>query len=108
METWGLVTYRETNLLYDPAVSSTSNKQRVCAVIAHEFAHMWFGNLVTMRCELIFRKLIKVINYFLIVSLNRVERLMVIYKINSLNSNKIEKILTGLTKVLHRTLNSKE
>lgn len=53
METWGLVTYRETNLLYDPKVSSTSNKQRICAVIAHEFAHMWFGNLVTMRCKFI-------------------------------------------------------
>lgn len=51
METWGLVTYRETNLLYDSAVSSTSNKQRITAVIAHEFAHMWFGNLVTMRCK---------------------------------------------------------
>lgn len=46
METWGLITYRETNLLYDPTISSTSNKQRICAVIAHEFAHMWFGNLV--------------------------------------------------------------
>lgn len=41
METWGLVTYRETNLLYDPAVSSTANKQRVATVIGHEFAHMW-------------------------------------------------------------------
>jgi glutamyl aminopeptidase len=49
METWGLVTYRETNLLYDEAVSSTGNKQRIAAVIAHEFAHMWFGNLVTMK-----------------------------------------------------------
>lgn len=41
METWGLVTYRETNLLYDPTVSSTANKQRIAAVIGHEFAHMW-------------------------------------------------------------------
>jgi glutamyl aminopeptidase len=49
METWGLVTYRETNLLYDRNVSSTANKQRIAAVIAHEFAHMWFGNLVTMK-----------------------------------------------------------
>lgn len=49
METWGLVTYRETNLLYDRLVSSTANKQRVAFVIAHEFAHMWFGNLVTMK-----------------------------------------------------------
>lgn len=49
METWGLVTYRETALLYDVNVSSTANKQRVNGVIAHEFAHMWFGNLVTMK-----------------------------------------------------------
>uniref|UniRef100_A0A8C5LXC1 Aminopeptidase n=1 Tax=Leptobrachium leishanense TaxID=445787 RepID=A0A8C5LXC1_9ANUR len=48
MENWGLVTYRETNLLYDPNESATSNKQRVAAVIAHELTHQWFGNIVTM------------------------------------------------------------
>lgn len=45
MEHWGLVTYRETSLLYEEATSSTVNKQRIASVIAHEFAHMWFGNL---------------------------------------------------------------
>jgi len=45
MEHWGLVTYRETSLLYDEATSSATNKQRIASVIAHEFAHMWFGNL---------------------------------------------------------------
>ncbi|XP_023035875.2 uncharacterized protein LOC6650874 [Drosophila willistoni] len=49
MEHWGLVTYRETSLLYDVETSSTTNKQRIASVIAHEFAHMWFGNLVTMN-----------------------------------------------------------
>lgn len=49
MENWGLVTYRETALLYDPVLSSTGNKERVATVIAHELAHMWFGNLVTVR-----------------------------------------------------------
>ncbi|XP_050068401.1 glutamyl aminopeptidase-like [Anopheles maculipalpis] len=49
METWGLVTYRETSILYNSATSSTANKQRVAGVIAHELAHMWFGNLVTMK-----------------------------------------------------------
>uniref|UniRef100_A0A8D3DNF3 Aminopeptidase n=1 Tax=Scophthalmus maximus TaxID=52904 RepID=A0A8D3DNF3_SCOMX len=49
MENWGLVTYRETALLYDPVMSSTGNKERVTTVIAHELAHMWFGNLVTLR-----------------------------------------------------------
>uniref|UniRef100_H3A0D4 Aminopeptidase n=1 Tax=Latimeria chalumnae TaxID=7897 RepID=H3A0D4_LATCH len=48
MENWGLITYRETNLLYDPEESSTSNKQRVAAVVAHELVHQWFGNIVTM------------------------------------------------------------
>ncbi|KAL5292090.1 ENPEP.2 family protein [Megaselia abdita] len=49
METWGLVTFRETSLLYDDKISSTANRQRVATVIAHEVAHMWFGNLVTMK-----------------------------------------------------------
>ncbi|XP_013408526.1 uncharacterized protein LOC106172388 isoform X2 [Lingula anatina] len=47
MENWGLITYRETALLYDPKVSSASNKQRVAVVVSHELAHQWFGNLVT-------------------------------------------------------------
>lgn len=49
MENWGLVTYRETALLYAKNVSSAANKQRVAGVIAHELAHQWFGNLVTMK-----------------------------------------------------------
>ncbi|XP_049929901.1 aminopeptidase N-like [Epinephelus moara] len=49
MENWGLITYRETALLYDEAFSSNSNKQRIATIIAHELAHMWFGNLVTLR-----------------------------------------------------------
>ncbi|KAJ3362304.1 hypothetical protein HDU91_003482, partial [Kappamyces sp. JEL0680] len=49
MENWGLVTYRDTALLYDPATSTASSKQRVATVVAHELAHQWFGNLVTMK-----------------------------------------------------------
>ncbi|XP_062245063.1 aminopeptidase N-like [Platichthys flesus] len=49
MENWGLVTYRETNLLYDPLTSSIRNKETTVTIIAHELAHMWFGNLVTLR-----------------------------------------------------------
>ncbi|KAI4898027.1 hypothetical protein NFI96_017466 [Prochilodus magdalenae] len=49
MENWGLITYRETALLYDPAVSSNGNKERITTIIAHELAHMWFGNLVTIN-----------------------------------------------------------
>ncbi|XP_028305330.1 aminopeptidase N-like isoform X2 [Gouania willdenowi] len=49
MENWGLVMYRETKLLYDPMSSSNGNKETTVAIIAHELAHMWFGNLVTLR-----------------------------------------------------------
>nr|AML39764.1 aminopeptidase [Haemonchus contortus]CDJ85176.1 Peptidase M1 domain containing protein [Haemonchus contortus] len=49
MENWGLVTYREVALLVDPAKSSTRQKSRVALVVAHELAHFWFGNLVTMK-----------------------------------------------------------
>ncbi|RZC34845.1 endoplasmic reticulum aminopeptidase 1-like [Asbolus verrucosus] len=49
MENWGLITYRETAILYDPIETSTSAHQYVAIVIAHELAHQWFGNLVTMK-----------------------------------------------------------
>ncbi|GAB1605730.1 aminopeptidase N-like, partial [Argonauta hians] len=49
MENWGLITYRETAMLYDPKVSSTNSKQMVAVVVSHELAHQWFGNLVTPR-----------------------------------------------------------
>lgn len=39
MENWGLVTYRESALLFDTQSSSSSNKERVVTVIAHELAH---------------------------------------------------------------------
>ncbi|XP_029018909.1 endoplasmic reticulum aminopeptidase 2 [Betta splendens] len=48
MENWGLTTYRETSLLFDPLTSSVSDKLWVTMVIGHELAHQWFGNLVTM------------------------------------------------------------
>ncbi|CAJ1069177.1 endoplasmic reticulum aminopeptidase 1b [Xyrichtys novacula] len=49
MENWGLTTYRETGLLFDPDRSSASDKLGITKVIAHELAHQWFGNLVTME-----------------------------------------------------------
>ncbi|KAG9262956.1 endoplasmic reticulum aminopeptidase 1 [Astyanax mexicanus] len=49
MENWGLTTYRESGLLFDPERSSTSDKLGITKVIAHELAHQWFGNLVTMQ-----------------------------------------------------------
>lgn len=49
MENWGLVTYREAYLLLDPDNTSLKNKQLIATVIAHELAHQWFGDLVTMK-----------------------------------------------------------
>ncbi|KAK4815752.1 hypothetical protein QYF61_007170 [Mycteria americana] len=49
MENWGLTTYRESALLYDPEKSSVSSKLWIPMIIAHELAHQWFGNLVTME-----------------------------------------------------------
>ncbi|HJX24605.1 MAG TPA: M1 family metallopeptidase, partial [Chthoniobacterales bacterium] len=48
MENWGGITYFESSLLFDPQKSSEETKQDIFAVIAHETAHQWFGDLVTM------------------------------------------------------------
>jgi aminopeptidase N len=48
MENWGGITYFESALLFDPKKSSVLTKQRIYEVIAHETAHQWFGDLVTM------------------------------------------------------------
>lgn len=48
MENWGAVTYRETAILVDDKNSSLATKQWTAMVVAHELAHQWFGNLVTM------------------------------------------------------------
>ncbi|MBX4190584.1 M1 family metallopeptidase, partial [Candidatus Saccharibacteria bacterium] len=45
MENWGLITFRESVLYVDPKSTSIETKQFVAMVIAHEIAHMWFGNL---------------------------------------------------------------
>jgi aminopeptidase N len=48
MENWGGITFDESILLFDPAKSSELTKQNIFGVIAHEMAHQWFGDLVTM------------------------------------------------------------
>ena len=48
MENWGGITYYESALLFDPKKSSASTRQRIYEVVAHETAHQWFGDLVTM------------------------------------------------------------
>ncbi|XP_041970737.1 membrane alanyl aminopeptidase-like [Aricia agestis] len=47
MENWGLITYREAYLMYDPNHTSDYFKQLIAYILSHEIAHMWFGNLVT-------------------------------------------------------------
>jgi puromycin-sensitive aminopeptidase len=49
MENLGCITFRESLLLLDPTTSTQSEQQNVADVVAHELAHMWFGDLVTMR-----------------------------------------------------------
>lgn len=41
MENWGLVTYREESLLYNPNRDQITNKRRVSTVVSHELAHQW-------------------------------------------------------------------
>lgn len=48
MENWGLVTYRTTRVLFDEKTASARLKNDIAYVVAHELAHQWFGNLVTM------------------------------------------------------------
>ncbi len=47
MEDWGLISYSEDTILFDPARSSFNAQRHVFNIVAHEIAHQWFGNLVT-------------------------------------------------------------
>jgi aminopeptidase N len=49
MENWGLITYRERLILLDEQLSGATAKESVTSVMAHELAHQWFGNIVTMK-----------------------------------------------------------
>ena len=48
MENWGAIFYFENELLVDPKRTTESGRQRIYTVVAHEMAHQWFGDLVTM------------------------------------------------------------
>lgn len=49
MENLGAITFRETALLVDEKTGSHAELERIADVVAHEIAHMWFGDLVTMK-----------------------------------------------------------
>jgi aminopeptidase N len=49
MENFGAITYRETDLLIDDKTASLDAKEEVASVVAHEMAHQWFGDMVTMQ-----------------------------------------------------------
>uniref|UniRef100_A0AC35EUK0 Aminopeptidase n=1 Tax=Panagrolaimus sp. PS1159 TaxID=55785 RepID=A0AC35EUK0_9BILA len=49
MENWGIITFRDAMLLYHPQRSTEKTRETIALVICHEFAHQWFGNLVTME-----------------------------------------------------------
>lgn len=49
MENWGLITYRESSIMYQPNITSSGQEAWIVVTITHELAHQWFGNLVTMR-----------------------------------------------------------
>ena len=48
MENWGGITFFESRLLFDPATSADTARRPIFGIIAHEMAHQWFGDLVTM------------------------------------------------------------
>jgi aminopeptidase N/puromycin-sensitive aminopeptidase len=49
MENFGAITYRETDFLIDEKTASLNQKKNVAVVVAHEMAHQWFGDMVTMQ-----------------------------------------------------------
>ena len=49
MENWGLITYGERWLLLDEKLSGAVDKEGITDIMAHELAHQWFGNIVTMK-----------------------------------------------------------
>ena len=45
MENWGLITFRESALMYKQGVSSAKSKQKIAMIISHELVHQWFGKI---------------------------------------------------------------
>ena len=53
MENWGLVLYSKDTLMFDVEENDVEKRWRVLEVVAHELAHMWTGNLVTMKWSVV-------------------------------------------------------
>lgn len=51
MENWGLITYRETSLLYSSSLSSATEKEHVATIISHELAHMVFHGRPSLNLD---------------------------------------------------------
>ncbi|XP_055602737.1 aminopeptidase N-like [Uranotaenia lowii] len=49
MENWGLLSYGEPALLFNPVVNTYRSRKHVTTIIAHELAHQWFGNIVSPK-----------------------------------------------------------
>ena len=49
MENWGLIMFQEKLLLFKQGESGATEAENILLIIAHELAHQWFGNLVTME-----------------------------------------------------------
>ncbi|HEY2356418.1 MAG TPA: M1 family metallopeptidase [Phenylobacterium sp.] len=49
MENWGAILFSQSNVIFDPKLSSVADQLDVYRIIAHEMAHLWSGDLVTMR-----------------------------------------------------------
>ena len=48
MENWGAILFSQTNVIFDPKLSSPGDRELIYRVVAHEMAHLWSGDLVTM------------------------------------------------------------
>jgi aminopeptidase N len=48
MENWGAILFSQTDIVYDPKLSSAGDQQQIYDTVAHEMAHLWVGDLVTM------------------------------------------------------------
>ncbi|KAL6122527.1 hypothetical protein NUSPORA_00375 [Nucleospora cyclopteri] len=49
MENWGIIIFNSLDVLYNPETTCLKNQKKIAELVCHEIAHMWFGNLVTLK-----------------------------------------------------------